>query len=442
MTLHESNAYQVFEVPPPSYRWPIFWAVITAIWLLVILWLKFPPPAEWVELVYSRGFFRLVAMVLVPVTSLVPGSIALTAVIGLSLTFFISWIFQWIRIRRQQQGSHWRGLLWGFQWLYAGGAVLAAVFIVFWGAGYQRPPAMERLGLPVGELDAHDADQIRALCLEIIRTYAPTEPEGARDRDGAIAAIAVAMADVIREWDGSTPRLPKGVKATPPGLLLANGTSGICAPFTLEPHVDGALPDTAFVYVAAHELGHVAGMCREDEATLAGFAAGIQADHPFARYAVALDVYTDLVRTLRGDERQQAIDALPAVAKEDLARIREISQQYRIDWFGRISWRVYDSYLQSQGIAEGRANYGKGVLLFAKAVQSGLVPLEGFEPRALEDEALETLETETEGQAETATEPEEDPVEDDPAAENDLDSDDRDEDEDGDEAVVESDTES
>jgi len=379
MTLHESNAYQVFEAPPASYRRYVFWGIITLLWALVILWLKFPPPAFLVEELYSRGFFRLVAFVLVPVTNSVAGSVALTLVVALILVYFVAWAFQWIRLRRQYNAPHWRGLLIGFKWLYAGGAILAVTFLVFWGAGYQRMPAIERLGLPEEDLIVEDADQIRALCLEIIRANAPTEPEGSRDRDGAIAAISASMAEVVREWDGSTPRLPRGVKATPPGLLLANGTSGICAPFTLEPHVDGALPDTAFVYVAAHELGHVAGLTREDEATLVGFAAGIQADHPFARYAVALDIYTDLARTLRGDERQAAFDALPEVAREDLARIREVSQRYRIDWFRNVSWRVYDSYLQSQGIAEGRLNYGMGVLLFAKAVQRGLVPLEGFE---------------------------------------------------------------
>lgn len=380
MTFHQSNAYQVYEAPPRRYHWLIFWGVITALWLLVILWLKFPPPSEWVETLYSRGFFRLIAYLLVPLTNAISGSIALTAVIGLGALFFVSWGYRWWRLRKHEHAPHWRGFLWGFKCLYAAGAIIAATFIVFWGAGYQRPLAMERLNLPAEDLLPEDADAIRAICLEIIHAHAPSEPEGQRDKDGAIAAIAESMAHVIREWDGSTPRLPRGVKATPPGLLLANGTSGIYAPFTLEPHVDGGLPDTAFVYVAAHELGHVAGMCREDEATLAGFAAGIQAQHRFARYAVALDVYTDLARTLRGEERQAALDALPQVAKDDITRTREVVQRYRIDWFGRISWRVYDSYLQSQGIPEGRANYGKGVLLFAKAVQRGLVPLDGFAP--------------------------------------------------------------
>jgi len=205
----------------------------------------------------------------------------------------------------------------------------------------------------------------------VIKNDAPSP--GARNVARALAAISEAMAEIIESWDGTPVRLPHGVKATPKGLLLVNGTSGMCMPLTLEPNVDGALPDTAFVWTGAHELGHIAGLCGEAEATLIGYAAGLRAKDPYARYAVALNLYTDLCDQLAPDARKAALDLLPEVARDDLRAAREAYDRYRIDWFRRISWRLYNTYLQSQGIEEGGKDYSRGVALFTFAWRKGLI---------------------------------------------------------------------
>ncbi len=147
----------------------------------------------------------------------------------------------------------------------------------------------------------------------------------------------------------------------------------MCVPFTVEPLVDGALPDTASVYSAAHELGHVAGFCPEDEASFAGYISGLWAEDAFARYACALSAYVDLITNLPEEEFKKALEVLPEAAKADLKKTEQAYRKYRLAWLSNVSWRAYDKYLQVQGIREGVRNYSHGITLLGYAWRGGLV---------------------------------------------------------------------
>lgn len=365
------------EAAPEGGGAPVFWLVTTLLWVVWCVWLAFRPGAEIIEQFYSRGLYRFLVAVVSPLTETVSFSIALVIVVFLLGVFPLLWIVRWVWIRRGKKGSHFNGFFWGLKWLLFLVPFVVIWFLLFWGIGYQRVPAEARLGLDNSAIADEEADGLRAMALEIILRDQPHSPTD-RNVDRAIASISAAMQEVAGEWDEQSIRLPRRVKATPKGLLLVNGSSGICAPITLEPHVDGGLPDTAFVYVAAHELGHVAGMCVEAEATLIGFVAGLRASDPFARYAVALDIYRDLYKSLRSSEEIKAAnEALPEVAREDIVAINEAVRQYRIDWVRNANRKVYTQYLKSQGVSEGMKNYDKGISLFAYAWRKGLVATAG-----------------------------------------------------------------
>ncbi|HPO15228.1 MAG TPA: DUF3810 family protein [Candidatus Hydrogenedentes bacterium] len=358
--------------PAHSVRWR-FWVFILFLYAVAGVWFLFTPAQDMVEKFFTRGWYRVMVGVMTPLTQWAPFSIALMLTIALIAGFPILWIGNWIYLRRWKKRSHWAGLLWGPKWAIAAAPVLIVWFVVFWGAGYQRVPVEKRLDLPTQEIQDTEAAQLRALLLAVIKRDLP--PPEARDVNRTVAAIASTMKEVVAAWDGRAITMPSRVKATPKGFLLFNGTSGMCSPYTLEAQVDGGLPDAAFVHVAAHELGHIAGFCKEDEATLIGFVAGLRAGDPFARYACALDAYMDLARQLKKDEYKTAIEALPETAREDLKKANDAYKKYRITWFSQISWRVYDKYLQSQGIKEGRKNYSRGITLFTYVWRKGLVTL-------------------------------------------------------------------
>ena len=361
--------------PKPFWTWPrlLYAYVAGVLWLLLLWWSYLPPSAEFIERFYSRGLYRFFNGLLPGLTEHANFSIALVIVAMVLVGFPVYWAARWVWLRRVRGRSHLAGFMVGVRGLVILVPLIACWFVLFWGAGYARVPAEARLELDTADITDAESAEFRAAMLHILN--ADLVDEAARDTDRAVASIAAAMREVIAAWDGKPVRLPDGVKRTPPGLLLANGTSGIASPLTLEPHVDGGLPDTAFVYVAAHELGHVAGLNAEAEATLAGFVAGLRADDPYARWCVALDIYLDLVRQLPNEQSKEAMALLPELALKDIEASREAARRYHIDWLGVWSWRVYDNYLKAQGIAEGRKNYGKGISLLVYAWRKGLVQL-------------------------------------------------------------------
>ena len=90
-------------------------------------------------------------------------------------------------------------------------------------------------------------------------------------------------------------------------------------------------------------------------------------------------MYTRLLGGLPPSNAKAAMEALPSVALEDFAAANEASKRYRIKWLQENSWKVYDKYLQAQGIKEGVKNYDRGITLFAMLWREGRADFNGMQ---------------------------------------------------------------
>jgi hypothetical protein len=353
-----------------SRRIRLFWISGSILWVLAGWWFFFPPSQAAVEQFFSCHWYRWILSGAIPITQLfripIIGVLLVAGLIGQAV------FWRWVWHRRRGMAGALRGLRSLFLIL----PILLVWFIAFWGAGYHRMPAIKRLDLDASAITNAEAEKLRFLLLQNIKR--DLTPEQERNVDRAVASISASMARIVESWDRRPIALPHRVKAVAKGCLLSFGSSGICSPFTLEALVDGGLPNAAFIFTAAHELGHIAGFCAEDEATFIGYIAGLQAGDRFARYACALEAYADLTVRLNGTEARSAMDALPDLARRDLVSSDEAYRKYRIEMFSRIGWRAYNKYLQAQGIEEGVKNYSRGILLLSYGWRKGLVALGNY----------------------------------------------------------------
>lgn len=346
-------------------------AVPAALWLSVILWYIITPGRETVEKFYSLGFYRFFMPAVTSVTNALNFSVFPLLFITAVFLFFGFWVRNWIIIKKKEDGSHGKGFKWGINRLFL--FILPVIwlwFMIFWGFGYYRLTIEERLLLEEREIPREELIAVERGLLEIIQRDQPLSDTD-RNVERAIRAAAVSMMKIVEEWDGKPVKIPETVKFTRPGALLIGGTSGICMPFTLEPYVDGGLPETSRVMVGVHELGHLTGLGDEGETNMVAYAAGILADDSYARYAVALGLYESIAR-LRGENAyDRAVALLPEQARNDISLREEAYKRYASTWLQDLSWRTYNLYLKLQGVEEGVLSYQQGANLFVQALQAG-----------------------------------------------------------------------
>ena len=353
-----------------AVRWPLcLFLILTG---FVFVWVALPISPGWIEEYYSLGLYRVVAAVLVPVGDAVTFSITGVVLAFASVTSLFLWGLRWCSLRRAG-ASHWRGLRWGLVRGVFAALLLYALFVVMWGGGYRRRPLADRIGLESTPPSTAEVNKCAEALARLVTASVPVSID--RDPTAALRAVAEAMPTLVADLEGSDVAVPVVVKRLPAGTLLRWGSAGVTSPYFLEAHVDGGLPDAAFVSVGAHELAHVAGRCGEAEATFVGVAAALRAEHVFARYAAALFFFVEVMAQLPEAEREALRARLPAVALEDITAARATATRYRSAWLSRVQSIFYDCFLRSQGVDDGVADYDRAVSLFVRAWQGGVIDL-------------------------------------------------------------------
>lgn len=329
-------------------------------------------PATWIEALFSDGLFHVTQRCLVPLTGSVPVPI-MGSVLLLAPVVLVIWALRgWRRARTRGLGVARR--------IFAGcghGLRLAlyvyTVFLLTWGFGYRRVPVEIRWGIedrPPGLVAVAD---LRTRLVALIRRDCVADSE--RDRDRARRSIQTAQTTLVEELEGFRPAWPTHVKSPPIGTLMTIDVGGVVSPWTLEAHVEAALPDPQWLATCGHELAHLAGYCGEADANLVGFVSGLRAEDPYARYCTALRVFQYTASRQDAEGYRRAYAELPERARLDMDLAREVREKYVIKSLKSISTKVYDKYLKSQGMPSGIEDYSRGFRLFVRAWAKGLVPL-------------------------------------------------------------------
>ena len=342
-------------------------AMCGALWIAA----SFAVPTAWIEEWYSRGLYPRINHLLAPMFGASSVTWTGIAIIGAVALLIIRAVRRGIRRRRDGKGRTTRALLQLRDALLVG-IFVYAWFLLTWGLGYRREPIEQRLDLGAAPVTTAELSDLTDRMVALAVTDSPREDE--RDIDRALSSIRAAMREVVRRWDGWEPALTNP-KRPPAGLMLATGTLGAISPWLLEAHVDGALPPTSAISVAGHELAHVAGYCGEADADLLGFAAGLEADDRFARYATVIGILRHLRRGLSDERWRDVLSRLPPRAQADIDEVARAVKAHRWERLSSMRATVYDSYLRSQGVEAGLRDYDRGVGLLLRATRRGRVQI-------------------------------------------------------------------
>lgn len=326
------------------------------------------------EKFYSRGFFVGLRWIWDYTLGLSPIPIiylmAAAAVIGAAAKI----LPRLKRPRSAKNGSRFKRV--GRFALAAAGWIGALVFFfyVLWGFNYNRIGIEKQLGfeaapLPIVELAA-EADWATRSAVES-RGLIPGSSAAALGPgilpSNLEAELRAGLTRVLHETGYPSPGRVRVRIFIPGGWMMRFSGTGIYIPFFGEGYAAGKVLPFEMPFTMAHEMAHGYGITDEGEANFLALLACQASADPAVRYSGFLSYWDyaagELLRA--APSRFKALWAgVPEGMKADVRAMRANWDRYRGP-LEKISRKVYDQYLKSQGINEGMKSYSRFINLAA-----------------------------------------------------------------------------
>ncbi|MCL2019172.1 MAG: DUF3810 domain-containing protein [Oscillospiraceae bacterium] len=250
-------------------------------------------------------------------------------------------------------------------------STLLVMFLFGCEINYQRNPFSYYSGL---ELTMYSRDDLRGAITEVIGELDLLVPQITTGADGGFVLDKTTFNKTAREsmqrLGGIYPVLytyypnPKPVFSSR-FIMSPLMICGIFSPFTIESLYNTDMPDSDKPFTALHELSHLNGFMREDEANFIAFLAcreSMDLDFMYSGYIHALSY---LLRAYDGDDYIQIYRTIPEQVRLQYALDTEYWQSFLNAPGGAaiaaVSSAVNDAYLKTQGQEDGVKSYGRVV---------------------------------------------------------------------------------
>lgn len=256
----------------------------------------------------------------------------------------------------------------------AGAFLLLGALVFFYtancGINYYRTPFSASLDLDLGGFSQEELEGLCRLLKEELKAAARAvmEEQGSLAPDKVLCQTFPSQArEDMEKLSEQYPQLSAAYPAPKPvavsEILSIQSLSGVYAPFTIEANYNQDMPAYNIPHTACHELSHLTGFMREEEANFIGYLACIGSDSLYSRYSGFAVGFIYANNALFGTNPQLASelhkDLLPEI-QDDFQKNNEFWEQYE----GKISeasTKLNDTYLKANSQVEGVKSYGRMV---------------------------------------------------------------------------------
>ena len=331
---------------------------------------------EFAERVFARGIYRVYRTPICFLTGLLPfslGELLLYAVVPATLVCLIVWITHMVK------GKTGRVFLRGMINL---ACVLGIVFFMFvfgCGANYYRYTYAKCAGM---EIRPGTNEELYGLCLSLTdrANRLRNQLEDCEDGEGIFVLpcsdreLSERSRTAVTSLGQQIPVL-QGYFAPPKPVLWSEGMSrleitGVYFPFTVEANVNIEASDYTIAAAMCHELCHMAGFMREDEANYLAYLACKNSGDPVLDYSgtmLALVYCTKALRESAPALYSRVYDCYVDGVRRDLAADIAYWKQYDDQPASEFGEKMNDTYLKANAQSEGTKSYGEMVdLLLAE----------------------------------------------------------------------------
>lgn len=330
--------------------------------------------SEW----YAMNVYKYISLFWNFISSLVPISVAEIIVILLIPALIFYFVFTIIRIVKKKNN---RGKTAYKSFLN----VLCAISIVFFlfisnfGICYYRYTFADVSGIEVRD---SSVEELYELCVKLAKNS--SELRGKLSEENGIMTLSGGIDEAKKQTQGAMndicekyPTVTGGYSAVKSVMLsrLMSHTriTGIFFPFTFEANVNVDAPEFSIPSTMCHELAHLRGYAREDEANFIAYLACINSDSDELKYSGYMLAFVHAGNELYSADQDKYAEACGYLSDGVISDMRyntEYWSQFETP-IATAASSINDSYLKANSQEDGTKSYGRMVdllLAYERAV--------------------------------------------------------------------------
>lgn len=353
----------------------VYLLLLLPISLLLILLAK--KSSYFTEQIYVKHIYRWISAFVSSVTGIFPFSVAELLILILPLVLLVLTLrfFLSILLDKNNRGERWlKGLL----NILCTVSVILFLFTCLGGLNYYRYTFSAYSKLVITD---STVEELYGLTENLMLNANTLRDQVSQTDDQGVFRLSMSNTELAKEAEKAYKKLAKeypvlgGVSAVPKPILLSRLMSqtqitGIFFPFTMEANVNVDIPDYSIPATMLHELAHLRGFMREDEANYIAYLAGMSSDHIELQYSstmLALIIAGNALYDTSPNLYFEIRDQYSTGVINDIRSNSLYWQQYEDTVVSTMSNKINDTYLKVNAQSDGVQSYGRMLdLLLAK----------------------------------------------------------------------------
>ncbi|MDD6488837.1 MAG: DUF3810 domain-containing protein [Clostridia bacterium] len=317
---------------------------------------------------YAENIYRYISLLFNNISGILPFSLAEITVILLVLGAVVYIVYLIVMLIKKK--GHRLKVIGNFVLnIICVVCVTAFLFTANCGINYYRMTFSELSNI---EVRKSSEDTLYNLCV-ILAQNATKAREKVQENSGIMClnqaeiSTAETAKNAMNNLSETYPYITSGY-SVPKGVMLSRCMSyanitGVFFPFTFEANVNTDIPDYSIPSTMCHELTHLRGFMREDEANFVSFLACIKsnsADFQYSGYMLGYIYASNALYSENRDKCNSLSEYISDGVLRDLNNNSEYWRQFETP-VAQVASNINDSYLKSNSQIDGIKSYGRMV---------------------------------------------------------------------------------
>lgn len=329
--------------------------------------------AEW----YTVNIYRYISQFWNFISGLVPFSLAEIIVILLIPIILVYIVVSIVKIVKKK-GNRGKTAYKAFLNVICALSLVFFLFVTNFGLCYYRSTFAEINNIEIRE---STVDELYNLCINLAENASELREKLSENNNiMKLKSLDEANSEAQKAMDSLYEKYPtifggySGTKSVMLSELMSyTQITGIFFPFTFEANVNIAVPEFSIPSTMCHELAHLRGYAREDEANFIAYLACINSDNAELQYSGYMLAFIHSVNALYDSDKEKYYEVfayLSEKATADLNANNEYWSKYETP-VAEVASSLNDSYLKVNSQADGTKSYGRMVDLLLAYERNG-----------------------------------------------------------------------